>query len=159
MPFNKLFQLLRGRGQAPKPDAAQPPVAPAAIEPDGPARTARVDKLDLQAAIIHHLEWCVAFNDHLSHIHQADAPPVQRPAGADASALGQWLQRSAPLALGKHPAFDELLREHRQFHELAEEALKLATEDRMDLASTLLNTDFERSRARVVALLRDLQNS
>jgi hypothetical protein len=157
MPINKLFQLLRGWGQAPKPGAAQPPVAPAAMAPDGPARTARLDKLDLQAAIIHHLEWCVAFNEHLSLLHHTEAPPVQRPPGADESALGQWLQRSAPLALGKHPAFEELVREHRQFHELAEEALKLATEDRMDLASTLLNTDFERSRARVVTLLRDLQ--
>ena len=157
MPFNQLFQRLRGSRAVPAdPDpAAHAPV----MAPETRAPTSRIDRLDLQSAVIHHLEWCVAFNDHLSHINQGEAPPLHRLPGAEQSELGQWLLRSASCAPGEHPAFADLLREHRHFHALAEEALKLATEDRMDLASTLLNTDFERSRARVLALLREMQKA
>lgn len=159
MPFNKLSQLLRGARPVPPHGVVQEPVAPEALAPETRAAAGHIDKIDLKAAIIHHLEWCVAFNEHLSHINQGELPPVDRPAGADQSALGQWLQRSASRAAGAHPAFVELMREHRRFHELAEEALKLANEDRMDLASTLLNTDFERSRAKVVTLLREMKKA
>ena len=152
---NKLFQWLRGSRSVPAEadQAARPPIRVAEARPP----SSRLDRLDLQSAAIHHLEWCVAFNDHLSHINQGDSPPVRQLPGADPSELGQWLLRSAARAPGQHPAFADLLREHRHFHELANEALKLALEDRMDLASTLLNTDFERSRIRVLSLLREMQ--
>jgi hypothetical protein len=55
--------------------------------------------------------------------------------------------------------FGELLQEHQRFHELANQALGLARIGRMDAASTLLNTDFERSRARVLEILRAIQKS
>lgn len=157
MSLIKLFQLLRGprRGQAPSAGHGGPPAARFAAEP--PPTALRLDRLDLQAAVIHHLEWCVQFNDHLGLINQSDMPPPRQLPGPDDSELGQWLQRAAARAPGAHPLFGELLREHRLFHDLADEALKLASEDRMDLASTLLNTDFERARARVLGLLRDMQ--
>lgn len=155
MALNKLFQWLRGARAAPPPGGSG--LDGCAPMPGAHPPGSRIDRLDLQTAVIHHLEWCVAFNDHLSHIHQAESPPVGRPPGAAQSELGQWLLRSAARAPGGHPAFAELLREHRHFHALAAEALQLATEGRMDLASTLLNTDFERSRLRVLALLREMQ--
>jgi hypothetical protein len=127
--------------------------------PPGRTSASRLDRLDLQSAVIHHLEWCVQFNDHLSQINQAETPPLRTLPAADQSGLGLWLQRSASRAPGQHPLFEALLREHRQFHELAEKALELAAKDRMDLASTLLNTDFERSRARVLTLLRAMQKA
>lgn len=157
MPFHKLFQLLRGSRPVPPPAAAEEAAPAPAMAPETRALAGRIDRLDLQAAVILHLEWCVAFNDHLSHINQGESLPVRGLPGAEQSELGQWLQRSGSRATGEHPAFAELLREHQHLHELADEALKLATEDRMDLASTLLNTDFERSRARVMALLREMQ--
>ena len=161
MPINKLFQLLRGsrQGQTPAPGPGGAPSSTfASSERVSPQQ---LDRLDLQSAVIHHLEWCVMFNDHLSHITQTDgdAPPLRTLPQADQSGLGLWLQRSASRAPGQHPLFEALLQEHRQFHELAEEALILAAEDRMDLASTLLNTDFERSRAKVLALLREMQKA
>lgn len=157
MSLNKLFQLLCGprTGQAPSAGQGEPPTARLAFEP--PHTPLRLDRLDLQAAVIHHLEWCVAFNDHLGAVNPSDIPPPRQLPGPDDSELGQWLQRAATRAPGAHPLFAELLREHRHFHELADEALKLASEDRMDLASTLLNTDFERSRARVLGILRAMQ--
>jgi hypothetical protein len=159
MSLNKLFQLLR-RSRPDTPPAVghgDPPVHPFADSPD--AATPRLDRLDLQGALIHHLEWCVQFNDHLGMVNQAETPPPRLLPGVDDSELGQWLARAATRAPGAHPLFAELQKEHRHFHELADEALKLAGEGRMDLASTLLNTDFERSRAKVLGLLRDMQKA
>lgn len=157
MSFNKLFQMLRRSRTdvAPLADPGAPASHPLAVEPSPAAPT--LDRLDLQGALIHHLEWCVQFNDHLGLVNQCETPPPRLLPGADDSELGQWLQRSAARAPGRHPLFAALLKEHRHFHELADEALKLASQGRMDLASTLLNTDFERSRAKVLGILRDMQ--
>ena len=152
MPLYKLFQLLRSR-RVPAP--VEPPPAPFAATPaDAPLR---LDRLDLQAALIHHLEWCVQFNDHLGQVHPGEPPLLRTLPGAGDSALGRWLEDARERAPGRHPRFDALVQAHRHFHELAEEVLRLATEDRMDLASTLLNTDFERARTQVMTLLRDMQ--
>lgn len=115
-----------------------------------------VDRLELQAAIIHHLEWCVLFNEHLSVDggHAQHQTPL--PEAAD-SALGQWLTQMAQRPIGQHPQFIELQQEHLRFHALARQALDHARNHRMDLASTLLNTEFERSRARVLEMLRLMQ--
>lgn len=117
-----------------------------------------LDRLTLQTAIIHHLEWCVLFNEHLSADASGQTPPAPLPNTAD-SGLGQWLEtvRSGPYGDDAH--LDELTDEHRGFHQLAQQALAHARQDRMDLASTLLNTDFERSRARVLELLRQMQKN
>ena len=55
--------------------------------------------------------------------------------------------------------FIKLKKEHLRFHELARQALDHAHHQRMDLASTLLNTEFERSRARVLDMLRGMQKT
>lgn len=57
------------------------------------------------------------------------------------------------------PLLQELADEYQRFHRLAAEALALVRADQMHKASTLLNTDFERSRARVLELLRSLQRA
>lgn len=152
MPLNKLIHLLRHK-TPPVPAQEAAPTATFSPVPPPP----RLDRLDLQAALIHHLEWCVLFNDHLAQVRPGEPALVRTLPGADDSALGQWLHVAAARAPGKHPLFPELRQAHQQFHELAEEALQLALDDRMDLASTLLNTDFERARARVLGLLRDMQ--
>lgn len=152
MPLYKLFRLLRGHRATPP---VEPPPAPFAAPPtEAPPR---LDRLDLQAALIHHLEWCVQFNEHLGQVRPGEPPLVRTLPGADDSALGRWLQDARARAPGRHPQFDTLVKAHRHFHELAEEVIQLATEDRMDLASTLLNTDFERARTQVTTLLREMQ--
>lgn len=116
----------------------------------------RLDRLDLQAAIIHHLEWCVLFNEHLS----VDGPQAQHQTplpGPESSDLGLWLAKMAQRQIGQHPHFIELQQEHLRFHALARQALEYTRSQRMDLASTLLNTEFERSRARVLDMLRRMQ--
>lgn len=149
MPLNKLIQLLRGK--PPVPPQKAPPPAPLAEVP------LRLDRLDLQSAVIHHLEWCVQFNDHLGQVRPGEPPLVRTLPRADESELGLWLQSTSTRAPGQHPHFAALVQAHQHFHDLAEEVIQLATEDRMDLASTLLNTDFERARGRVVGLLREMQ--
>lgn len=150
MPLNKLFQLLRGR----RPTApVEPPPTPFATAP----APLRLDRLELQAALIHHLEWCAQFNDHLGQVRPDEPPLVRTLPGAQDSELGRWLWDARSRAPGRHPLFSELQQAHTHFHNLAEEVIQLATEDRMDLASTLLNTDFERARVKVVTLLREMQ--
>lgn len=108
--------------------------------------------------MILHLEWCVVFNEHLgadSSLPQATEPlPDGRSSG-----LGQWLAQTRQRQLGQHPLFAELEQEHLNFHRLAETALQLTRTDQMGQASTLLNTEFERSRSRVLELLRSLQKT
>lgn len=115
-----------------------------------------LDRLELQTAIIHHLEWCVLFNEHLSieeplNRHLAALPSVTE------SGLGMWLDNVRNGPAGHEPWLDELTAEHERFHQVAQKALGFSRQGRMDLASTLLNTDFERSRARVLELLRQMQ--
>ncbi|MFP5467770.1 MAG: CZB domain-containing protein [Gammaproteobacteria bacterium] len=113
-------------------------------------------ELDVQTAIVEHLEWCMLFNDRLAGYSLLPGQPDTLP-GATESKLGQWIARNGNEAAGQHPSFAALRDEHRRFHELAQQALNLARQNRMDQASTLLNTDFERSRVRVVELLRHIQ--
>lgn len=114
------------------------------------------DRLALQSAIIHHLEWCVLFNEHLSVDASGQAPLVPLPSAAD-SGLGQWLEAVCNGPAGTDPRLKTLSQEHQRFHQIAQQALAFARQGRMDLASTLLNTNFERSRARVLELLRQMQ--
>ncbi|MEZ5702259.1 MAG: CZB domain-containing protein [Burkholderiaceae bacterium] len=112
----------------------------------------------MQTAIIQHLEWCVLFNEHLSAGSSDNMPLMPLPNAHD-SGLGQWLAKQQRGPAGDDPRLQQLTEEHARFHALAGRAHTLALEGRMDLASTLLNTDFERSRARVLELLRTMQKS
>ncbi|MDQ7747236.1 CZB domain-containing protein [Hydrogenophaga pseudoflava] len=141
------------------PPRGHPPAtsSPPAPGPQIPARP-RLDRLELQTAIIHHLEWCVLFNEHLS-TDGAAAEHLEPLPDSRSSALGHWLATTGRRTAGQHPDFLDLQQEHLRFHDLAQQALAHARNRRMDLASTLLNTEFERSRARVLELLRRMQKS
>ncbi len=168
MNIRKLFQhLLKPRaGRAAASDRDSTASARSA-KPHPPARTEPVpapppaapgaDRPDPQRAVIHHLEWCVLFNDRL---HRANSLLTETEAhlpDAHESGLGQWLASASAHWIGQLPVFAELRREHLRLHELAERALIHARNGRMDLASTLLNTDFERSRTRVLEALFSLK--
>jgi hypothetical protein len=129
-----------------------------ARSPMEPVHIPGLDRQDLKQAIIMHLEWCVLFNEHLG-ADKSLPPPQQDLPGERASGLGCWLTQARLRPPGQHPLFSGLLQEHQRFHELANQALGLARIGRMDAASTLLNTDFERSRAHVLEMLRAIQKS
>jgi hypothetical protein len=124
----------------------QPPAAPTASP---------LDRLEIQTAIIEHLEWCAQFNERLGLEHSHSRPAPALPA-AHESGLGRWLGRVRGGATGQHPLFDVVEREHLRLHALAAKALALSDAGQMHLASTLLNTHFERSRTRLLELLRAL---
>ena len=117
--------------------------------------TSGLDRLEIQAGIIEHLEWCAQFNERLGLDHSHSRPAPALPA-AHESGLGPWLARARESAAGQHPLFDELEQEHLRLHALAAKALSLSDSGQMHLASTLLNTHFERSRTRLLELLRGL---
>ena len=96
------------------------------------------------------------FNERLGRERTPIESTAELP-GATDSGLGQWLERSRQGAPGQHPLFAEIEQEHQRFHQLADKALSLADSGHMHLASTLLNTDFERSRARLLDMLRTMQ--
>lgn len=159
---NAIFQRLLARWSSRSvtitdpPDVELPSAAPVRAPEAAPPPP--LDRLDIQAAIIEHLEWCVQFNERLSRERDTSRPAPALPDAVD-SGLGQWLVRSRHGAPGLHPLFAEIEQEHARFHALADKALSLADSGHMHLASTLLNTDFERSRARLLDLLRTLQRS
>jgi hypothetical protein len=146
--FQRLQQLLRGQ----RDSARQPPLA----DPQVPRALDDADRLELQRAIIEHLEWCVKLNTRLGRdgIEQSISLP-----NAAESGLGRWMASARSGAPGTHAVFAELVREQQRFHQLADQALAYAEHNQMHLASTLLNTDFERSRARILEILRTLQRS
>ena len=147
-----LNRLMR-RLHTPAPVQADDPAPPAL--PPAPAPTG-FDRLEVQAILIDHLEWCVAFNEHLRIDPTGATPHAALPGPAD-SGLGRWLAQAMAQGDAPRPLLEELQTEYQQFHHLANQALALARADQMHLASTLLNTDFERSRARVLQMLRTLQ--
>lgn len=155
MNLQRLLARLFASRPTPPPTGSPrtPALAPA---PDDHEPQPPLNRLDIQAAIIHHLEWCVLFNEHLTAASAQGQHASPLP-GAHDGALGQWLATMSRRAAGQHPLFDELHREHLRFHELARQALDHARDQRMDLASTLLNTEFERSRARILGMLRAMQ--
>lgn len=113
----------------------------------------------VQTAIVDHLEWCRAFSERLAAHSMLPGQPLPQPLpDAMESKLGQWIHQAHQQgSFGRHPAFVALQEEHARFHLLAEKAMGLARANRMDQASTLLNTEFERSRVRVIELLRVIQ--
>jgi len=135
------------------PVQASPPPPPAPTPQ--PALTG-YDRLEVQAVLIDHLEWCVAFNEHLRTDPTSTTPHAPLPGPAD-SGLGRWLAKAMARGDGPQALLEALQAEYQQFHHVANQALSLARADQMHLASTLLNTDFERSRARVLQMLRLLQ--
>jgi hypothetical protein len=116
----------------------------------------RLDRLDVQSALILHLEWCVLFNEHLSASATGNRMTSEL-ADVEHCGLGQWIGRAQSQATEQHPMFAELELEHHQLHAVAVEAISLAREGRMDLVKTVVNIDFERSRARILEMLRSLQ--
>lgn len=146
-----LQSLRRSRpfdASAPGDSMQSPPAAPA---PDVDA--ARLSRLDVQNAITLHLEWRMLFNEMLSNeeLPAADAMP-----DAQQSGLGRWLMLVQRQGRDGHPAFAAIAVEHQQLHSLAAQALEHARDNRLDLASTLLNTRFERSHRQLVQLLNSL---
>jgi hypothetical protein len=158
MPLQQLFRFLaRSRKNAARTALPASDTTSAGALPPEPQPPV-FDRLALQTAVIQHLEWCVLFNDHLS-VDEQQAQQLPPLPGADDSELGRWLEQVRQrLSSGDHRLV-ALIEENKRFHQLARQALDLARQDRMDLASTLLNTDFERSRARVLELLRQLQKT
>lgn len=157
MRLSHLLQRLR-TGRVPAPPGHAVPAGPA-MPATGTGQAAKaLDRLDIQAAIILHLEWCVQFNEHLSGELAREGSRAELP-DAGHCEFGRWLGGSAAGAPGQHPRFAELQATHERFHAIADEALRLAREDRMDLASTLLNTGFERERTLILAILRDMQRA
>lgn len=155
MRLSHLLQRLRA-GRSPALPGRPAPARPA-VPAAAPVRaTKALDRLDIQAAIILHLEWCVQFNEHLSGELAREGSRAELP-DAGHCEFGRWLGGSAAGAPGQHPRFAELQAAHERFHAIADEALRLAREDRMDLASTLLNTAFERERTHILSILRDMQ--
>jgi hypothetical protein len=147
--FQRLQQLFRGDRASARRSLAAGPLASSS-----PRDLTDADRIDLQRAIIEHLEWCVLLNICLGRDGVAQVAELP---DAPTSGLGRWLASARTGALGTHPLFAELASEQQRFHQLANQALAFAEQDQMHLASTLLNTDFERSRARILDILRTMQ--
>ncbi len=95
------------------------------------------------------------FNEHLGADPDTLPVPTALP-DAENSGLGRWIARISQDTATPHPLLAELAHENRRFHRLALQALDFARSQRLDLASSLLNLEFERSRSRVLEILRSL---
>lgn len=155
MTLHKIFALLR-RSQTLKSDACGHGTTPVTETQQTAQALPRLDRLEVHNAIVQHLEWCMLFNEHLGADPDAQPAPAALP-DAQHSELGLWIARISQEPAGQHPLLAELAQENRRFHRLAQQALDFARSQRLDLASSLLNLEFERSRSRVLEILRSLQ--
>lgn len=120
----------------------------------------------IRQGVIAHLQWCARFNELLAGTPEDSLLPEQSdrlaaPPLPDhrSSGLGQWMADARTQLGDRHAGLVQLEKEHQRFHLLAMEALSLIRERRIEQAGHLLNNDFERSRVRVVELLRALAPS
>ncbi|GAA6143738.1 hypothetical protein [Hydrogenophaga sp. 5NK40-0174] len=161
MPLKKLLNRLR-----PAHNEALPPNPPehqGVASAPAPAQH-YLSKKDIRHAIVEHVQWCATFNDHLSGTTDSVLPGAALPASglpplpdAVKSGLGQWLRDQEEAFGAARPVLQEIRAEQLRLHTLAKEALRLTRRHRFGDASKLLNTDFERSRQRIVQLLRSLE--
>jgi hypothetical protein len=114
-----------------------------------------LDPREVHEAIAQHHAWCGLFVEHLGADHD-DSARLNALPSADSSALGQWMARLNQADGPSHPLLIELERTHRRVHRVALQALDFARHQRMDLASLLLNREFERSRSRLLEILHRL---
>ncbi len=163
MPLKKLFQRLR-----PKKDVAHPSVTAsvdateAQVKTEEPIRH-QLSKSAIRRAIVEHVQWCALFNDHLSGLTDSVLPDT--PSSTDLaplpdavqSGLGKWLRENEKAFGTARETLQEIRAEQIRCHTVAKEALRLSRAHRFGQASKILNSDFERSRQRIVQLLRSLE--
>lgn len=155
MCFSKLFQLLRlePRRQFPPVELENILTVPAR---DATLGLRHLSRLDVEHAITTHLEWRLRLNEWLS---QDEVPPASGWPSAEQAGLGLWLMRVRQYQNCQPSTLTELETEYHLLHGLSVQALHHAHQDRVGLASTLLNTRFERSHRRLMHLLHSLRDS
>ena len=124
----------------------------------GPAAPLELDSGEVEQAIHLLLEWCTLLKRQLAADPHAGPMPAALP-DAERCGLGQWIVRNSPAELSLHPQMIELALENRRINHLAQEAIDLARIQRLDLASNLLNLQFERSRSRMLQILHTLKKT
>jgi hypothetical protein len=153
MTIHKLFTFLRS------PPTLEAPVSEPSTGYTDSSSTATPLELsigEVEQAIHLHLEWCALLKRQLAADPNVGPLPAALP-DAEQSGLGKWIVRNSPAELARHPQMIELALENRRINRLAQEAIDFARNQRLDLASSLLNLQFERSRSRVLQMLHTLQ--
>jgi hypothetical protein len=117
---------------------------------------ADIRRLDIDAAIAAHENWKARLDAYLAGKSSEDFRP-EVICFDDRCDLGQWLHGPGRERLGKYASFKLLVDEHRNFHYHAANVVSFVESGRLDKAVNLLGTDFERSSARVIELLRLLK--
>jgi Chemoreceptor zinc-binding domain len=114
-----------------------------------------LEREDVQTALLHHLAWCELFNRQLMGIHDPAQQLKPLPLVHE-SELGQWISRKGQEGLAMHPQWKELRASHEDLHRVARQVLGHLAERRIDMAATLLNTNYERCRLQVMVQLKRL---
>ena len=114
-------------------------------------------RLDIDAAIIDHERWV----SWLGEVLQGARDERLRPevvADEACCEMGQWLQGSGQVALGRFPAFGMLVRNHRYFHQQAGELIAHAEAGESQQAEQNFKTCRHASR-QMILLLKELQRA
>ena len=155
MNIHKLFTLLR----SPRPlEAPASESSKAFTVSSGVFVQLELSRGEVDQAVHLHLEWCALLKRQLAADPNVGPLPAALPE-AEQSGLGQWIASHSQGELAQHPQMVELALENRRIHRLAHEAIDFARNQRLDLASSLLNLQFERSRSRMLQLLHLLQKT
>lgn len=96
------------------------------------------EKLDLMGVIQAHLRWKQRLSDYIDGSSDEDLKPdeVSRD---DACILGQWIYGHGKDEYGDSECFQELVKIHADFHQLAGEVVRLVDQGDIHAALLLLN--------------------
>lgn len=117
------------------------------------------DKMNIDDAIKAHSAWKLRLNRFAEGTSEEalDENTIGKDNGCD---LGKWLYGEGKKTIGNHPAYNELLKEHADFHRQASSVVRLCKSGQNAKVKQALsdpNSDYCKSTTKVIGLLMKLR--
>ena len=112
--------------------------------------------MELQTALIHHLDWKVRLRTALAERRTVD---VEMASDHAHCALGQWLEGEAAARLGHLASYRTSCEEHKRFHLAAGQVVRCIDEERAEEAQSMLGMagTFSTASQALIEALKDLR--
>lgn len=112
-------------------------------------------EVSFSQAIEAHIAWKQRLVEAVAQ-RPAQLPPAEDIGKDTLCTLGMWIHGDGQERYGELPSFDELRRQHAEFHRLAREIVELSRADRRKEAELLMSGKFQHTSSEVIARVRHL---
>ena len=111
---------------------------------------------DIESAIAAHTGWRKVFVSAIEGCN-ADALKDLEISDHTQCVLGAWLHAPRQRVHADNEVFNDVVRIHKQFHEIAVHIIELIREGDVENAELLMHTDFDRTSQTLVVLMEQLR--